>query len=72
MRNYTSVITQMLQMISRYDFQKAVKQHGSESHSKGLSEWNHFISILFGQFSGKDGLRGIEAGMVIHRRNMST
>lgn len=50
-------------MISRYNFQEAVKRHKAERHSKGFSSWNQFVSMLFGQFSGQDGLRGIEAGM---------
>ena len=63
MRKYTSVFAQMLQMISRYDFQKAVKEHGSERHSKGISSWSHFVTLLFGQVSGQDSLREIETGM---------
>lgn len=63
MRKYTSVFAQMLQMIPRYDFQKAVKRHGTERHSKGVSSWSHFVSLLFGQVSGQDSLREIETGM---------
>ena len=63
MRKYTSVFAQMLQMIPRYDFQKAVIQHGSERHSKRVSSWSHFVSLLFGQVSGQDSLREIETVM---------
>ena len=70
MKKYTSVFAQMLQMISRYDFQKAVKQHGSERHSKGFSSWTHFVALLFGQLTGQDGLRGVEAGLASQKRKL--
>ncbi|WP_020614782.1 IS4 family transposase [Sediminispirochaeta bajacaliforniensis] len=63
MKNNNSIFGQMLQFISRYKFQKCVKEYQSEKHSKGFSSWSHFVSMLFGQLSGQDGLRGIETGM---------
>ena len=53
----------MLKMFSRYEFQKAVSETGTEYHSRGFSSWNHFAAMLFGQLSGQDSLRGIEAGL---------
>ncbi len=35
----------------------------TEYHSRGFSSWNHFVAMLFGQLSGQDSLRGIEAGL---------
>jgi transposase len=70
MKKYTSVFGQMLQMISRYDFQKAVKQYDAEKHSKGFSSWNHFASLLFGQLAGQDALRGVEAGLASQEKKL--
>ena len=53
----------MLKMFPRYEFQKAVLETGTEYHARGFSSWNHFVSMLFGQLSGQDSLRGIEAGL---------
>jgi len=50
-------------MFSRYEFQKAVSETKAEYHARGFSSWNHFVSMLFGQLSGQDSLRGIEAGL---------
>lgn len=50
-------------MFSRYEFQKAVSETGTEYHSRGFTSWNHFVAMLFGQLSGQDSLRGIEAGL---------
>jgi len=60
--NHT-ILGQMLQMFSRFEFQKAVKETKTEYHARGFSSWNHFVSMLFGQLSGQDSLRGIEAGL---------
>jgi IS4 transposase len=57
-------------MIPRYDFQRAVKRHGAERHSKGFSSWSQFVAMLFGQISGQDGLRGVEAGMATQHKHL--
>jgi hypothetical protein len=58
--NHT-ILGQMLQMISRFEFQKAVNKTQTEYHARGFRSWNHFVSMLFGQLSAQDSLRGIEA-----------
>jgi hypothetical protein len=50
-------------MISRFQFQKAVNETQTEYHARGFRSWNHFTAMLFGQLSGQDSLRGIEAGL---------
>ena len=62
MGKYTSVFTQMLQIIPRYEIQKAVKRHGAERHSKGFSSWTQFVALLFCQIAGHDGLCGVVTG----------
>ena len=63
MHHHNTVLGQMLKMFSRYEFQKAVSETGTEYHARGFSSWNHFVAMLFGQLSGQDSLRGIEAGL---------
>ncbi|MEK7868184.1 MAG: IS4 family transposase, partial [Candidatus Omnitrophota bacterium] len=57
-------------MFSRYEFQKAVSETKTEYHSRGFSSWNHFVAMLFGQLSGQDSLRGIEAGLATQSKNL--
>lgn len=63
MHHHNTILGQMLKMFSRYEFQKAVSETKTEYHARGFSSWNHFVSMLFGQLSGQDALRGIEAGL---------
>ncbi len=70
MSNNSTIIGQLLQMFSRYEFQKAVLATKSEYHSRGFSSWNHFVSMLFAQFAGHDSLRGVEAGLATQGRKL--
>ena len=58
-----TILGQMLKMFPRYQFQEAVLETGAEYHARGFTSWNHFVAMLFGQLSGQDSLRGIEAGL---------
>ncbi len=67
--NHT-LLGQMLQMFPRFEFQKAVSETKTEYHSRGFSSWNHFAGMLFGQLSGQDSLRGIEAGLATQAKSL--
>jgi hypothetical protein len=70
MRNHHTILGQMLQLIPRYEFEKAVKETKTEYHARGFSSWNHFVAMLFGQLAGQDSLRGIEAGLASQSREL--
>lgn len=70
MNNHHTLLGQMLQMFSRFEFQKAVSETKTEYHSRGFSSWNHFVAMLFGQLSGQDSLRGIEAGLASQTQSL--
>ena len=63
MSHHHTILGQMLQLFSRFDFQKVVEATKTEYHARGFRSWNHFVALLFGQLSGQDSLRGIEAGL---------
>lgn len=68
MRENITILGQMLQTFSRYEFGKAVKEAKTERHARGFSSWSHFVSMLFGQLAGQDSLRSIEAGLASQSR----
>ena len=70
MAHRNTIIGQMLKMFNRHEFQKAVSETGSEYHARGFSSWNHFAAMLFGQLSGQDSLRGIEAGLATQSQHL--
>ncbi len=65
-----TIFGQMLQMFSRHEFEKAVKESQTEYHARGFKSWNHFVAMFFGQVAGQDSLRGIEAGLATQAQNI--
>lgn len=63
MKNNSTILGQMLQLISRYEFKKAVDTYETDKYSKGFNSWNHFVGLSFAQLTKQDGLRGVETGM---------
>jgi len=57
-------------MVPRHEFEKSVRAHNGDFSSKGFSCWEQFIAMLYGQFSGQTGLRGIEAGLESNRKSL--
>lgn len=58
-----SMFAQLLSLIERSGFQKAVKERGSEKGAKGFSSWNHFVCLLFAQLAGAGSLREVAGGL---------
>ena len=63
MIRFHSIFCQLLNLFSRYDFQKAVKQHSGERHSRGISCWDQFVTMLFCHLAKANSLREIIGGM---------
>ena len=60
------VLSQIFDLISRYDFDKCVNNHNGNYRVKTLSCWQQFIVMSFAQLSYRESLRDIEfclAGM---------
>jgi hypothetical protein len=63
MNKYNTILGQMLDLVSRSDFEKLVKEHKTEYRAKGLKSWTQFVAMLFSQLTGQHGLRSMEHGM---------
>lgn len=70
MSTHHTILGQMLQLFPRYEFEKAVSETKTEYHARGFKSWNHFVAMLFGQLSGQDSLRGIEAGLASQSKGL--
>lgn len=62
MSNIT-LLAQILVKLDRHIFNKFVRQHRSDKHSKGFSSWDHLVSMLFCQFANSSSLRDISNGI---------
>jgi len=58
-----SCFSQLLSLVDRGDFARAVREKGAERHAKGFSCWTQFVAMLFCQMAGAHSLREICGGL---------
>lgn len=58
-----SCFAQILALIDRADFARAVRQHAAERAAKGFSCWDHLVAMLFCQMGSAHSLREICGGL---------
>jgi hypothetical protein len=58
-----SLFTQVLSLINRDDFARAVRQWDAERAAKGFRCWDQFVAMTFCQLAGADSLREICGGL---------
>lgn len=63
MAHSNTILHQLLQLLPRHVFDRAVAEHGADRYVKRFSCWNQFVALLFGQATGRNSLRDIETGM---------
>lgn len=63
MTRVSSIFSQILQLIPRFEFESAVRKHDAERHARGFSSWGQFIAMLFCQLGHAKSLREICGGL---------
>jgi hypothetical protein len=63
MQKVGSIFSELLKLIPRYRFEKAVQRYQGDRYVKSFSTWQQFITILYSQIKQKDSLRDIESGL---------
>jgi Transposase DDE domain/Domain of unknown function (DUF4372) len=59
----SSIFSQMLQLFSRAEFERAVVEHRAERHARGFSCWGQFVAMLFCHLGRAQSLREICGGL---------
>jgi len=62
-KRFCSIMTQLLQVFSRNDFYRGVKETKAERHARGFASWDHFVAMLFCQLADAQSLREIVGGL---------
>jgi len=60
MRYVDSIFGSLLKPIDRRWFQTVVDRHDADAYDKSFKSWDHLVTLVFGQLSGVDSLRGLE------------
>src|SRR5450756_2254456 len=56
-----TVFAQLMGHLSAYEFQKCVARYRGDSHRRGFSCWDQYLSMAFAQLTYRESLRDIEA-----------
>lgn len=68
MYQYTNtILNQLLNLLPKHKFQSFVGQYRGDRYVKKLDTWNQLIALIYAQATGKDSLREIETGLVLHQ-----
>ena len=63
MAHHNIVLSQMLKIIPRHEFEHLSTQHDSKRRQGAITRWSQFVSMLTCQLSGLSSLRDIESTM---------
>jgi Transposase DDE domain/Domain of unknown function (DUF4372) len=63
MRKLDTIFGELLKLVPRYQFEKAVNQYRGDRYVKSYTTWQQYITILFSQVKQKDSIRDIVTGL---------
>lgn len=64
MAHCNTVLSQMLKMIPRHEFEKLANTVDGKTRSTALTRWTQFVALTVGQLSGRQSLRDIESCLI--------
>jgi hypothetical protein len=64
------VFSQVLSVVSQYEFNKLVKRYKGNYHVRELDCWNQFVQLLFGQLASLPSLRSISTCLQAHEHQL--
>jgi len=60
MRYLDSIFGSLLKLMDRPQFRAIVERHDGDAYDKSFRSWDHLVTLIFGQLSHADTLRGLE------------
>ena len=60
------VFSQIVSIISKYEFNKSVEKYHGNYRAKELKSWQHFLYMMFGQLTYREGIRDIISCLGVH------
>ena len=67
MRQVNTILTELLRIFPRYEFEKLENRYNGNYYTKYFTGWQQLIVLLFSQIGGKDSLREIETSLNMHK-----
>lgn len=72
MANRSTVLSQALQYLPKFQFQKFVRAHRGDHRVRRLDCWTWFGALLFGQLTGHNSIRAIARAFQVTREGFRT
>ena len=69
MAYHNTIISQILKLVPRLEFERLGNQHDGRRRSDALSRWSQFVALSIGQLAGRTSLRDIEATLQSHTQH---
>jgi len=66
MKQVNTIMSELLRIFPRYEFEKLEKEHNGNYYTKYFTGWQQLMVLLFAQIGGKDSLREIETSLNVH------
>jgi hypothetical protein len=63
MKRFCSIMSQLLQIFPRAEFEEEVRKTKAERHARGFESRDHFVAMLYCQLGDAQSLREIEGGL---------
>lgn len=64
------IFSQLIDFVSKYEFDKCTRRYFGDYRAHELDSWNHFLQLLFGQITGLNSINSICTCLKAHRRNL--
>ena len=64
------VFSQIVSFMSVYEFNKGVDRYQGNKNVRELNCWNQFLQLVFGQLTGRNGLRDTHTCLKAHQHNL--
>jgi putative transposase len=59
MAHFNTILSQILKIVPRHEFETLAKQHHSGRSFRTASRWSQFVSLSLAQLTGRNSLRDI-------------
>jgi hypothetical protein len=64
------VFSQIVSFLNVYEFYKCVDRYQGDKRVRELNCWNQFLQLIFGQLTGRNGLRDIHTCLKAHQSSL--
>jgi putative transposase len=70
MAHCNTILSQILKLVSRHEFEALANQHHSGRAFRTASRWSQFVSMSVGQLSGRRSLRDVVENVLAQQQSL--